>query len=98
MQANPDKFQAIAVGKKTHNNLKTFKIEGINITCENTVKLLGIDIDFLLNFNYQITRMCKKAAGQLNILLRISKFLSPECKILIYKSFIRSNFNYCPVV
>ena len=24
--------------------------------------------------------------------------LSTDCKILIYNSFIRSNFNYCPLV
>ena len=36
--------------------------------------------------------------NQLNVLSRLSKFLSQECKLLIYKSFIRSNFNYCPVV
>ena len=52
----------------------------------------------MLNFDQQITNMCKKAARQLNVLLRLSKFLSAENKILIYKSFIRSNLNYCPLV
>ena len=61
------------------------------------MKLLGIDIDFMLKCDQQITTMCKKAARQLNVLLRLSKFLTPENKILIYKSFIRSNFNYCPL-
>ena len=98
MQANPAKFQAIAIGKKSHDTLTEFNIDNNNIKCEDTVKLLGIDIDFMLNFDQQITNMCKKAARQLNVLLRLSKFLSAENKILIYKSFIRSNFNYCPLV
>ena len=98
MQANPDKFQAIALGKKSHETLTEFNIDNNNIKCEDSVKLLGIDIDFMLNFDQQITNMCKKAARQLNVLLRLSKFLSPENKILIYKSFIKSNFNYCPLV
>jgi len=35
---------------------------------------------------------------QLNVLLRLSKFLDPQNKILIYKYFIKSNFNYCLLV
>ena len=40
----------------------------------------------------------KKAARQINVLLRISHNLSLETTVLIYKSFIISNFNYCPLV
>ena len=52
----------------------------------------------MLNFDLHISKICKKAARQINVLLRLSKFLSTETKVLIYKSFIRSNFNYCPLV
>ncbi len=52
----------------------------------------------MLNFDQQIKNMCKKAARQLNVLLRLSKFLTADNKILIYKSFIRSNFNFCPLI
>ena len=44
MQANPDKFQAIAVGKKTYAKEPVFNIESANILCDEVVKLLGIDI------------------------------------------------------
>ena len=43
MQANPDKFQAIAVGKKTYTKEPVFNIESTNISCDEVVKLLGID-------------------------------------------------------
>ena len=98
MQANPDKFQAIAVGRGAHDRLESLTINNTTIHCEESVKLLGIDIDFMLNFNKHISNLCKKAATQLDILLRLSKFLKPENKLLIYKSFIKSNFNYCPLV
>ena len=98
MQANPEKFQAIAIGKKSHENIKQFNLDSISINCEESVKLLGIDIDYLLNFDLQISNICRKAAKQLNVLQRLSKFLNLECKLLIYKSFIRSNFNYCPII
>jgi hypothetical protein len=51
MQANPDKFQAIAVGNKTHNKTPVFKIDSAEITCDEVVKLLGIDIDYHLIAN-----------------------------------------------
>jgi hypothetical protein len=42
MQANPDKFQAIAVGKKTYAKEPVFNIESANISCDEVVKLLII--------------------------------------------------------
>ena len=46
MQANPDKFQAIAVGKKTHDKKLMIKIDGATVFCEGEVKLLGVDLTF----------------------------------------------------
>ena len=47
MQANPDNFQAVAVGKRTFSkNL----LSNAEIKCEEVVKLLGVDIDYQLNF------------------------------------------------
>ena len=34
MEANPEKFQAIAVGKKTHDKNLKFSLEGIEIECK----------------------------------------------------------------
>ena len=33
-----------------------------------------------------------------NALRRIVKYLTPECKIIMYMAFIASNFNYCHIV
>ena len=62
MQANPERFQAIAVGKKTFEKHPVFNFESVNITCEEDVKLLGVDIDFNLSFDHHIGNKCKKAA------------------------------------
>ena len=62
------------------------------------MKLLGVELDYQLNFNEQVSRICQKVARQLNMLQRISKFLSEETRLLIFKSFIRSNFNYRPII
>jgi hypothetical protein len=74
MQANPDKFQAIAVGKKTYAKEPVFNIESANISCDEVVKLLGIDIDYQLNFDTHIKNICRKASQQLSVLKRIVFF------------------------
>ena len=88
MQASPDKFQATVLGKLGFENCKSLNICGSTIQCEETVKLLGITFDYMLNFEAHIANICKKAARQINVLLRFSNVLNQETKILIYKSFI----------
>ena len=97
MQANPSKFQAIAVGSKTFNKHPVFTINTANIICEETVKLLGIHIDYKLNFDFHITNICRKAAQQLNVLKRIGHNLTRVNKLTIFHSFILSHFNFCPM-
>ena len=65
MQANPDTFQAIAIDNKTHKQNIVFDHNGNKINCDHEVKLLGITIDFKLDFNKHISKICKKAARQL---------------------------------
>jgi hypothetical protein len=62
MQANSGNFQAIAVGTKTFKREPVFKVENAEILCEESVKLLGVDIDFKLNFKCHINNICRKAA------------------------------------
>jgi hypothetical protein len=40
MKANPDKFQAIAIGPKTNKHNLSFDLKGNKITCEENVKPL----------------------------------------------------------
>ena len=65
---NPEKFQTIAVSKKSFDKSLIFQIETANISCDEIVKLLGVDIGFMLNFDCHIKNVCKKAVQQLNIL------------------------------
>jgi hypothetical protein len=97
MKANPDKFQAIAIGKKSKDKDITFKLNNNEIKCEDEVILLGVTLDFRLKFHSHISNICKKASKQLNILKRIGKNLCKLGKLNIYHSFILSNFNYCPL-
>ena len=97
MQANPEKFQALAVGKRTFSRNPVFQINSVDIYCDETVKLLGIEIDFQLKFDAHIKIICRKASQQLNVMKRIGKYLSRLNKLTIFHSFILSNFNFCPL-
>ena len=97
MKANPEKFQAICVGKKSHDNIKSFTIGDTDITCDDNVTLLGINIDFMLKFDDHVSDICRKASKQLAVLKRIGRFLTKQGKMVIYNSFIASNFSYCPL-
>jgi hypothetical protein len=47
------------------------------ITCDEVVKLLGIDIDYQLNFNYHIKNICRKASQQLlSFLFQVYQLIS----------------------
>ena len=98
MQANPDKFQALAVGERTQDKIPAFSISNIDIKCDETVKLLGVDIDFRLSYDQHLAALCKKSSRQLNVLIRIGKYLTLEGRKAIYHAFIMSNFNFCPLV
>ena len=100
MKANPDKFQTMFL---CPNRLPdpfndTLTVSDIVIKREKVVKLLGVKIDDKLNFDNHIRYICCRAAKQISALGRLHKILSVQQKRLVYKSFIVSNFNYCPLI
>ena len=70
----------------------------ISIEYTDVVNLLGVTFDRTLCFNTHISDICRKASKQLNVLKRFSSILSAKNKLLVYTSFIISQFQYCPVV
>jgi len=57
MKANPDKFQAICIGKKSFEKIKSFNIGSVEIKCEENVK--GVDINSSLNFDAHLSKLCR---------------------------------------
>ena len=62
MTANPEKFQAICIGKKSHENIDSFHVGQTNIKCDDNVTLLGINLDYMLKFDDHVSEICKKAS------------------------------------
>ena len=98
MKANPSKFQAISLAKRGTRDIKKITFENTTIHCENSVVLLGTEIDHSLTFNTHIANICKKAARHLVVLKRLGHLLTRQGKLAIFKSFTTSNFNYCPLI
>ena len=92
MQGNPDKFQGPALDKRAFDQKPTFCINGAEIECTEDTKLLGVDIDYMLNFNTHIKNVCRRASRQINILKRIGKYLPIKCRLVIFHAFIMSFF------
>ena len=96
MQTNVDKFQFLTLTRGISSPLM-MSVDGNDIHNCKEIKVLGVTLDSRLNFDSHISSMCKKASRQINILKRLSKYLDQNSRIIVYKSFVSSNFNYCPV-
>ena len=60
-------------------------------------KLLGVTIDNRLSFIEHVIKICDKASQKLNALARLSSFMSLEKRRIIMKTFVHSQFGYCPL-
>ena len=95
MEANPSKFELLVSNESSPVSIE---ISNTTITSSKYAKLLGITIDNRLTFTEHISNLIRKSSRQLNCLKRLSKYLDTKTKLSIYKTFILSNFNYCPTV
>ena len=61
-------------------------------------KLLGMLVDKDLNFNLHLKTLCKKVNQKISALARIASILPFQKRRIILKTFIDSQFSYCPLV
>ena len=98
--ANPEKFHLMFVlPNKTDQAMnEQLLVNDTTLDDEPSITLLGMEIDNSLTFNTHIANLCKKAASQLNVLKRLSRFMGYNERRIIMQSFILSNFNYCALI
>ena len=96
MASNAEKFQSIILCRSDTIEA-SFDILNQTVSTSHNIKVLGVTFDDKLKFNDHITVLCRRASAQINALKRVSKFLNVSSRLSIYKSFILSNFNYCPL-
>ena len=95
LKLNPDKGKLLISNKQDDLSIN---IQGENIVCEKSVKLLGIQIDNQLTFSEHISNICKKVSLKLHALARVSLCMDQDKLRLLMKAFIESQFSYCSLI
>ena len=80
------------------NSRANATINNSYIELEDEQVLLGITIDSNLIFENHINSICRKAGQKLNALARIAPYMNIQKQRTIMKSFVASQFSYCPLI
>ena len=94
MKANSDKSPLIMSCAEAITTM----IEGFPIDSSKMEVLLGITIDHELKFDNHVNHLCKRGSLKCNAPARIAPFMNVSKKRVIMKSFIKSQFRYCPLI
>ena len=100
MKANDSKCHLIVANenKRKYTSKNLIYLQNAFLEDEDIVKLLGVYIDKDLSFGQHVNGLIKKGNQKLHALMRISRFLSADKLKLAMKTFIESQFNYCPLL
>ena len=74
------------------------KIDNNDIESEKEQVSLGITISSNLTFENHINNICKKPSQKLNALARVAPYMNMQKRRIIMKSFVTSQFGYCPLI
>jgi ribonuclease P/MRP protein subunit RPP40 len=91
---NPDKFQLMILGTKKRIPL-CLEINGQRTLSTFEMVLLGVTIDWKLNFNIHAHLICDNVSRKVNALMRLRTTLSVDQKLVLLNSYVMSQFNYC---
>ena len=94
MKVNTGKGHLLVSG----NVRATAKIDSNYTESEKEQVLLGITIDSSLTFENHINNICKRASQKLNALARVAPYMNMQKRRIIMKSFVTSQFGYCPLI
>ena len=96
MTLNDDYYYVMILGNT--NNDTTIKIGNAKIKESYSEKLLGTTFDKKLSFKKHMKDLCKNANQKFHALARVSYFMNPAKIETLMNAFIKSQFNYCPLV
>ena len=96
MKLNEEKCHLLVFGEKDREI--SINIGPSVIKESNEEKLLGVVIDQKLNFKQHSDMVCRKASQKLHALVRASTYMPKEKTRMVMRSFIMSQFSYCPLI
>ena len=77
---------------------KKIELNGEAINNTQVQNLLGVHIDYKLNFDAHTESLCNKVGEKLHALARIVTYMCTNRAQLLMRSFIMSKFSYCPQI
>ena len=92
MKVNPGKCHILISTK----NPTDVHLEGACIPSSSCGKLIGIDSD--LKFDKHISDLRDKVSKKINALCRVTGYIPQEKRRIVMKTFVESQFNYCPLI
>ena len=91
MKANPVTCHQL----RSTNSPEVAFIDGMQLTSSNAETILSITID--PDVNFEKLSICHLSI-KINALGRIANYMSLEKRRIMMKTFIESQFNYCPLI
>ena len=80
----------------TSSNLPVdIRITNTKISNVERVKLLGVNIEGRLNFDYHVNTLLKKANKKYHALARVCNYMDTKKRRVLMNAFITSQFSYC---
>ena len=92
MKGNTDKCHLVM----SANNNPEIQVGDSLTKASDCEKLLGLKIDYKLNFENHVNSLYKKANSKLRALARATPYMNIEKKKLLMNYFFNAQFNYCP--
>ena len=97
MKLNEDKCHFLISGNTYEQHLWV-KVGDVLIWESSKEKLLGVTIDKNLTFTEHVSTICKKAGRKVTALSRLVKIMPFLKRKILLKTFIESQFSYCPLI
>ena len=94
MKSNPDTCHLLL---STNDNV-AIRIGDFQIENTKRKKLLGIQFDNKLSFDYHLLEICKKASRKLYALGRVTPYMNLSKRKILMNVFFNSQFSYCPLI
>ena len=82
----------MVLGRQKQKEITNLTINGAKIKSQNSVTLLGVEIDNALNFNNYISNICKKAGNKIKAISKIQNFLGQKKKEALVNTFFLLRF------
>ena len=94
---NQPKLDILNVNTDASNDLE-IKCDGELVPFVRKITLLGVIIDEYLNFDLHTISLCSKVMWKLSVLKKSSYLFDLKFRIILFKLFIQSKYDYCSTI